>query len=113
MNTDAMSRKLHNTISALMVSGAVLVLGLTAANPSNVPDQGGTSRAQAIAAAIPTLPPVYVLGNAAEDASLADLDPQASATPPGVAKARHRKSGNPSRIRQSMAVPYFSFVSRG
>ncbi|MFD0738064.1 hypothetical protein ACFQZQ_02005 [Lysobacter koreensis] len=112
MNTDAMSRKLHNTISAVMVSGAVLVLGLTAANPSNVPDRSGTSHAQAIAAAIPTLAPVHVLGNAAE-ASRVDFESQAFATPPGVAKARHRKSGNSSRIRQSMAVPYFSFVSRG
>lgn len=142
MNTFAMSRKLHNTISALMVSGAVLVLGLTAAHPAGRPSQDSTPQS-AIVLETPTRNPAVFAGNAADAealalqiearanqietladatafttelataAALAETAEEASAAEPAAAQAPHRKSGKSSRIRQSMAMPYFSFVSRG
>lgn len=141
-----MNRKLHNTISALMFSGAVLVLGLMAANPGGRPNPrsapqpqaialdaaaqhrgliaapvANTARAEALAlhiekraARIETLADAAAFtAELATAAALAETLEQASTAEPAAAETAPRTTGKPSRIRQSMAMPYFSFVSRG
>ena len=107
-----MNRKLHNTISALMVSGAVLVLGLMAANPAGLPSPQAHAPQQPVSEAL-----AQATAFDAELATATELTnpiQQVPATEPAVARVpHHRKSGKTSRIRQSMAMPYFSFVSRG
>lgn len=86
-----MNRKLHNTASALMVSGTLLMLGLMA----HAPD-GATE---------PTPAPVAVVV-----ASAALVAPDAMVAKEPAASAR---SGRASRIRHSVAMPFFSFAPRG
>jgi hypothetical protein len=108
-----MNRKLHHSFTGLISSG-VLALGLFAASPATLP---GADTASA-----PSLPLVAALGKVAplaNDAALAaqvgtlalQLDPTA-ATPAEDQKAHHA-SGKSRRIRQSMAMPFFSFAPRG
>ncbi|MGH8076655.1 MAG: hypothetical protein ACREPE_04935 [Lysobacter sp.] len=110
-----MNRKLHHTLKGLMTSAA-LVLGLAAASPATLPgadltaapsgytaadsngfDAAALSREAAIAAHVEAVA-VQIDTNAAPSAA--------------VQKSRHA-SGKSRRIRQSMAMPFFSFAPRG
>lgn len=88
-----MNRKLHNTLSALLASGALLVVGLIVAAPA-VPTPGdelaGTS---ALAAALETA--ASGIEDATENAS-----------------SRSTRTNAPNQ-RQILVMPYFSFVPRG
>ena len=77
-----MNRKLHNTASALMVPGTLLLLALAA-----------HSQAGAQAATSPTV--AVIAATTAE-------------TP-----ARRLIEGRAGRVRQSVALPFFSFAPRG
>ena len=88
---------------------------LTAANPASVAGPGRRVPRQAIAAAIPTLPAATCVGNAAEDASLADCEsPQPPPTPAGRSEATVTASpATRRRMPPDLAMPYFSFAPRG
>ena len=103
-----MNSKVHNTFTLLMITGA-LVLGLLAASPTMrpvadsvsgpgvaVPMSAETTRATPTEAAVAGLA-----------ATLQD-----TAAPATVKKSGHN-SGKSRRIRQSMAMPFFSFAPRG
>jgi len=84
-----MNRKLHNTLSAVVASSALLVLGLLVAVPAApAPDLD--------IAALDGMP-----GDAGEALEAARLDLPA----PGHAHAHAR--------RQSVRMPFFSFAPRG
>ncbi|MFC0679261.1 hypothetical protein ACFFGH_15605 [Lysobacter korlensis] len=85
-----MNRKLHNTASALMVPGTLLLLALVASASD------GSTQAPADPAAV-------AVASAALITPVAD---DAGAAPSG-------KSARASRIRHSVAMPFFSFASRG
>ena len=91
-----MSRKLHNTLMAVIASSSLLTLGLIAGAPV-VP----SLQAAVAPAVVDNLNQVP----ATPDAALADDAP--AATPPR-AHARAVR-GN----RQSVSMPFFSFVPRG
>jgi hypothetical protein len=84
-----MNRKLHNTASALMVSGTLLVLALMARASEGAFD--------------PPPAPVEVAA-----ASAALVAPEVADEPSDSVR-----SGRASRIRHSVAMPFFSFAPRG
>jgi uncharacterized lipoprotein YbaY len=86
-----MNRRLHNTASALLVSGTLFVLALVA----QASDGAFAPRPAPVAAAAASA------ALAAPDAALAE-EPDAGAA-----------SGRVSRIRHSVALPFFSFAPRG
>ncbi|MFP7721634.1 hypothetical protein [Lysobacter sp. A3-1-A15] len=111
-----MNRKLQNTISALMTSGALLVLGLVASSQA-MPLMPSPSYGAALPMlpetagldALPGSPALEHLGTAAALASA--LEPTT-----GVANGDalvERPTRTPSRRRQALAMPYFSFAPRG
>ena len=120
-----MNRKLQNTISALMTSGALLVLGLVAssqalpmvgsphdstygATPLNsVLADAGELNTLAGPAALTELATAAALAAALDTASLdRDVDTPAERGP------RATSSRTPAR-RQALAMPFFSFAPRG
>lgn len=115
-----MNSTVRNTLTVLMISGA-LVLGVMVAAPTAVP-----------MAAVATAPSSAALveveaeaARVAQDAMIATLTAEApvvaalatpfqdAATTPATAEQSRRKSGKSRRIRQSMAMPFFSFAPRG
>lgn len=90
-----MNRKLHNTASALMVTGTLFALGL-AAYLSDAP-----------AAHAAPASPIAVAAAAGHIESRTPASVEAATPSP-----RHG-NGRTRRIRQSMAMPFFSFASRG
>lgn len=108
-----MNRHLKNTFSALSASGALLVLGLIAASPLMPPD---TSAAQPNLVA--TAPAVHseravepntetsavaMLASAIDQAATHNID----AASPNVARGTQRQR------RQTLVMPYLSFLPRG
>lgn len=97
-----MNRKLHNTLFALTASGALLVMGLVVAAPL-LPGQpsgsplAATPMAQEINAA-------QVLATAIEAAAAERLEAEPTST---------RSTGTTRNRRQTLVMPYFSFVPRG
>ena len=120
-----MNRKLQNTISALMTSGALLVLGLVASSQT-LPMMGsahdntygaaqlnsalaeaGELNTLAGPAALTELATAAALAAALDTASLdRDVDTPAERGP------RATSSRTPAR-RQALAMPYFSIAPRG
>lgn len=111
-----MNRKLHNTVSALVASSALLVLSLVAAVPlspepaapaAGLPGSGPTAdHARALPAAATT-----DAGAIAHAAALASAFDAASVAADAAPTPRKR---TPSRRgRHSVAMPYFSFAPRG
>ncbi|MHB8911579.1 MAG: hypothetical protein ACYC42_02765 [Lysobacter sp.] len=113
-----MNTTVRNTLTVLMISGA-LVLGVMVAAPTAVP-----------MAAVATAPSSAAIVEAeaarvAQDAMIVTLTAEApvvaalatpfqdAATTPATAEQSRRKSGKSRRIRQSMAMPFFSFAPRG
>jgi len=97
-----MNRKLHNTLFALTASGALLVMGLVVAAPllpgqPSGPALAGTPMAQEINAA-------QVLATAIEAAAAERLESEPTST---------RSTGTTRNRRQTLVMPYFSFVPRG
>jgi hypothetical protein len=86
-----MNRKLHNTASALMASGTLLVLALMVQASDSSFDAPPASTAAAVASAALTAPE-----------ALATEEPAASV-----------RSARASRVRHSVAMPFFSFAPRG
>lgn len=86
-----MNRKLHNNVSALLATGTLFVLALTAQVSDSAPETAPAPVAVAVA-------------------SVALAAPQAMAAHGPAASAR---SGRASRIRHSVAMPFFSFAPRG
>jgi hypothetical protein len=92
--TFIMNRKLHNTASALMVTSVLFALAVMASDPAGLP--------------APVTTPLA--GATAPDAALAEL---ADVTTAAAAHAGPSTQATARRIRQSMALPFFSFVTRG
>ena len=113
-----MNRKLQNTISALMTSGALLVLGLVASSQAlpmvgspHDSTYGATPLNSVLAdageAALTELATATALAAALDPASLdRDVDTPAERGP------RATSSRTPAR-RQALAMPFFSFAPRG
>lgn len=80
-----MNRKLHNTASALMVAGTLLVLALLAQAPDDTSAQTPSPAAVAVTSTALVV---------------ADSLPSA-------------RSGRASHVRHSVAMPFFSFAPRG
>lgn len=105
-----MSSTVRNTFTTLMICSA-LVIGLVVAAPAALPRadvasatvEADVARVAMIAALTAEAPVV---------AGLASTFPHTAATPAAVQKSRHA-SGQSRRIRQSMAMPFFSFAPRG
>ena len=108
-----MNRHLHNTLSALVASGSLLVVGLIAAaplmpqHPGEVQPVASTieiHRLEAVAAAAALTADVataQVLATAFEQAQPIDTDSQ------------RKTRTSPRARRQTLVMPYLSFVPRG
>ncbi len=99
-----MNRKLHNTLSALTASSALLVVSLMVAAPVS------SQRIQpALAGAAPTateLNAAHVLVDAFETAAVQTIESSSADTT--------RSTGTTTRNRrQTLVMPYFSFLPRG
>lgn len=108
-----MNRHLHNTLSALSASGALLVLGLIAAAPLVPPDPGAaqpelvagapaTQSGRAMTSATETSA-VAMLANAVDQATTHNIDAASS----NAARSTQRQH------RQTLVMPYLSFLPRG
>ena len=137
-----MTRKLHNTISALVATSGLLVLSLMAASP--IPAETSWSpagqtvqldaaavraeaaakrldaRAQALearleASANASEAVAHVAAFTAEAATAAMLAEafDAARADPGSEPAPQRARNKPRRNRQTVAMPFFSFAPRG
>jgi len=84
-----MNRKLHNTLSALTASGALLVVSLIAAAP-----------------VASDLNPARVLVDAIETAAVQTIDTGSTESPRSTGTSSHNR-------RQTLVMPYFSFLPRG
>ncbi|MES2858676.1 MAG: hypothetical protein V4704_05800 [Pseudomonadota bacterium] len=91
-----MNRKLHNTLMAIIASSSLLTLGLIAGAPVMPTLHAGVDPT-----AIATIEEVTALPDAAID----DVEPAANTPRSSVRTVR----GN----RQSVSMPFFSFVPRG
>lgn len=98
-----MNRKLHNTLSALTASGALLVVSLIAAAPmpgQSIPEFAGA------APAATELTAAHVLVDAIESAAAQGIESGSTDT--------MRSAGTTKRNRrQTSVMPYFSFLPRG
>lgn len=135
-----MNSKLQNSISALLVSGATLVLALVAANPALPEAPAVPSRVAAVVAPLPmdaaaivrraeaqalriearaqqveSLADVAALtAEVATAVALANALDKASAAEPADDAVPHRKARKATRRnRQALVMPYFSFAPRG
>lgn len=98
-----MNRKLHNTLSALTASGALLVVSLIAAAP--MPGQSTPAFAGTTPAAT-ELTAAIVLVGALETAAAQTIESSSTDT--------MRSAGTTTRNRrQTSVMPYFSFMPRG
>jgi len=98
-----MNRKLHNTLSALTASGALLVVSLIIAAP-----MPGHSVRPVFASAAPAaeLTAAHMLVGAIETAAVQTIESGSAETP--------RFTGTTTRNRrQTIVMPYFSFLPRG
>ncbi|MBA2237319.1 MAG: hypothetical protein H0W24_01250 [Lysobacter sp.] len=104
-----MNRHIHNTLSALSASGAVLVLGLLAAAPL-LPHHAGlvppASSASTSAREVASEPAAHantvaMIATAIDHATTNDID----------AAPQHRTRS--AQRRQALVMPYLSFVPRG
>lgn len=108
-----MNRHLHNTLSALSASGALLVLGLIAAAPLASPDadpsrQGLVAKAPAlhhgrVVASATEASAVSLIASAIDQAASHNMD----AASPNTARGTQRQR------RQTLVMPYLSFLPRG
>ncbi|MDQ3288715.1 MAG: hypothetical protein M3Q42_10745 [Pseudomonadota bacterium] len=105
-----MNRHLHNTLSALSASAAVLVLGLIAAAPLMPHDSGSAalmlsaasaSRSEAVRESTSHESTVAMIAIAIDQATTHDID---TAPPRRASTTQHR---------QALVMPYLSFVPRG
>lgn len=108
-----MNRHLHNTLSALSASGALLVLGLIAAAPLMPPDPGA-AQPEPVAGA-PAIQSGRTVASATETSAVAML---ASAIDHAAAHNIDAASSNATRgtqrqRRQTLVMPYLSFLPRG
>lgn len=108
-----MNRHLHNTLSALSASGALLVLGLIAAAPLVPPDPGAaqpepvagapaTQSGRAVASTTETSA-VAMLASAIDQAATHNIDAASPSSTRGTQRQR----------RQTLVMPYLSFLPRG
>ncbi|MGQ4659225.1 hypothetical protein [Lysobacter sp. F6437] len=95
-----MNRKLHNTLSALTASGALLVVSLIVAAP--VP---GHADARAAASLAVELDAAGTLAQALETAAQ-------TLESGGADESRPAGASTPNR-RQTLVMPFFSFLPRG
>lgn len=93
-----MNRKLHNTLTALLASSSLLVLGLVAGRPVATTPSPTTPAIASIAA---------IEEQAAADAATDAVDAGKRTEP--SASQRHGLRGK----RHSVAMPFFSFTPRG
>lgn len=116
-----MNTTVRTTFTVLMISSA-LVIGLVVAAPAARPAADVAPMSSGVAFTANVQPDAARI---AEDAMIATLTAEApvvaglaatlqnTATPPAAAKPARRTSGKSRRIRQSMAMPFFSFAPRG
>ena len=116
-----MNSKVRNSFTVLMISTA-LVLGLVVATPAALPvaDVATAQSSEAFTATVEA-----DAARIAEDAMVATLIAgvpvmtglaatlQDTTTAPAAVQQSRHKSGKSRRIRQSMAMPFFSFAPRG
>lgn len=115
-----MSSKVRNTFTVLMISA--LTLGLFAATPAMLPvvdiaaaqsSEGFAATAEADAARVADeVLTTTLIAEAPVMVGLAATLQDTTTAPAAVQTSRH-KSGKSRRIRQSMAMPFFSFAPRG
>jgi hypothetical protein len=99
-----MNRKLHNSLSALTSSGALLVVALIAAAPMSGRDARPAFVAPApIAAELNT---ARVLVDAIGSAAVQTIETASSESPRSTGTSSHNR-------RQTLVMPYFSFLPRG
>lgn len=108
-----MNRHLHNTLSALSVSGALLVLGLIAAAPLMPPDARQTLSERAAAA-----PALHASRAQASDPATAAMAMLSGAIGQATMHNSDAASSNVTRDkqdqrRQTLVMPYLSFLPRG
>ncbi len=114
-----MNRKLQNTISALMTSGALLVLGLVASSQAMpmMASPGDAYGAAPMDAALNRAGELNALAGPAGLTELATAAALAAALEPATddsdAGTRTERSSRPTARRQALAMPYFSFAPRG
>jgi hypothetical protein len=102
-----MNLNLHPSL-AILLSCCVLALGLFATGPGARSVTGVPAiQEPAIAARVQA-----VAGHLDPRLSVASAEDTLAAATPAVRKSRHA-SGKSRRIRQSMAMPFFSFAPRG
>ncbi|MGH8085146.1 MAG: hypothetical protein ACREPV_07700 [Lysobacter sp.] len=99
-----MNRKLHNTLSALTASGALLVVSLIAAAPMS-----GPNAAPAFTGATPIateLSTAQALVDAIGTAAAQTIETGSTEIPRSTGTSTHNR-------RQTLVMPYFSFLPRG
>jgi len=99
-----MDRRLHNNLTALALSGAVLVVALVSASPLETPEQGSPVAGHAVAASA-LLAALERAGSPVESAVDAATDGAPADNRSGAADVRH--------IHRRIAMPYFTFLPRG
>lgn len=112
-----MNSQVRNTLTVLTLSSA-LVLGLLVVAPAAYPvaEVAATQSGIVAEAGAPRIgEPAAIATLTAEAPVVAGLAAsfQHTATTSTTAKPIRRKSGKTNRIRQSMAMPFFSFAPRG
>ena len=100
-----MDRRLHNNLTALAMSGAVLVVALVSASPLETAGQPPLTAAEAAGPASTLLAALERAGAPVEAAIDAGPDDPPATGRSGTAGVRH--------IHRRIAMPYFTFLPRG
>ncbi len=108
-----MNRNLPSAFSVL-ISCCALVLGLVATVPASLPLAAAASASSSQATLAEPAIAAHVAAVAQQfDARTATATLQDTAATSAAAKPSRHSSGKSRRIRQSMAMPFFSFAPRG
>ncbi|MCE7031264.1 hypothetical protein LY625_01250 [Lysobacter sp. GX 14042] len=99
-----MDRRLHNNLTALAATGAVLVVALVSASPLPAPASASGALADAGE-------PAAVLLDALERAG-APVEAAVEAAVDGATQHK-RAGGRDARDHRRIAMPYFTFLPRG
>ena len=100
-----MDRRLHNNLTALAVSGAVLVVALVSASPLETTGHAPAPAADATGPASTLLAALERAGAPVEAAIDGGPDDPSTAARSGTTGVRH--------VHRRIAMPYFTFLPRG
>lgn len=108
-----MNRHLHNTLSALLASGSLLVLGLIAASPL-APPPAASLPGQSLASDIRSIETVASAAVLTAEVTSANGLVSAMGQAAGTAlDATPRNKNDQNYRRHALVMPYLSFVPRG